>query len=112
MGGVERATLQSSHITEWLFSVHDDVKKRALECFLETAKIAMRGRTKKFNYILPDNSKQIMEIDGDEFAECDYGLVIDNSRVASPVQIYLDCMQLKGRGEEMAESIFNKEIKK
>ena len=38
--------------------------------------------------------------------------VIDNSRVASPVQIYLDCMQLKGRGEEMAESIFNKEIKK
>lgn len=38
--------------------------------------------------------------------------VIDNSRVASPVQIYLDCMQLKGRGEEMANSIFNKEIKK
>jgi hypothetical protein len=57
VGGVERATLQSSHITEWLFSIHDDVKKRALECFLETAKIAMKGRTKKFNYILPDNAK-------------------------------------------------------
>ena len=40
VGGVERATLQSSHITEWLFGVHDDVKRRALECFLETAKIA------------------------------------------------------------------------
>lgn len=40
VGGVERATLQSSHITEWLFVIHDDVKKRALECFLETAKIA------------------------------------------------------------------------
>lgn len=37
---------------------------------------------------------------------------IDGSRVASPVQIYLDCMQIKGRGEEMAEAVFAKEIQK
>ena len=86
VGGVERATLQSSHITEWLFATHDDVKKRVLECFLETAKVAMKGRTKKFNYILPDTSKQIMEVDGDEFAECDYGLVVDNSRGIQDLQ--------------------------
>lgn len=79
VGGVERATLQSSHITEWIFSIHDDVKRRVLEAFLETAKIAMRGRTKKFQYILPDHSMKLIEIDGDEFAECDYGLVVDNS---------------------------------
>ena len=35
---------------------------------------------------------------------------IDHSRVASPVQVFLDCMQLKGRGEEMAEAVFSKEI--
>ena len=69
VGGVERATLQSSHITEWLFTIHDNVKKRVLEAFLETAKIAMRGRTKKFPFILPDHSEKIMEIDGEEFAE-------------------------------------------
>lgn len=34
VGGVERATLQSSHITEWLFTLHDDVKEENLECFL------------------------------------------------------------------------------
>lgn len=79
VGGVERATLQSSHITEYLFVQHDDVKKRALECFLETAKIAFRGRSKKFQYLLPDYSMQIIDIDGDEFAESDYGLVVDNS---------------------------------
>lgn len=79
VGGVERATLQSSHITEWLFTVHDNVKKRALEVFLETAKIALKGRKKKFNYILPDYASQIIEIDGDEFAECDNGIVLDNS---------------------------------
>ena len=92
VGGVERATLQSSHITEWIFAVHDDVKKRALECFLETAKIAMQGRTKKFNYILPDYSKQMMEIDGDSFAECDYGLVIDNSRGIQELQQKLETL--------------------
>lgn len=37
---------------------------------------------------------------------------IDQSRIASPVQIFLDCMQLKGRGEEMAEAVFSKEIHK
>lgn len=79
VGGVERATLQSSHITEWLFLTHDDVKKRVLECFLETAKIAMRGRNKKFQYVLSDMSQRVMDIDGDEFSESDYGLVIDNS---------------------------------
>ena len=77
VGGVERATLQSSHITKWLFFIHDSVKKRAVECFLETAKIAYKGRKIKFDYILNDGSKKTMEIDGDEFAECDYGLVVD-----------------------------------
>ena len=79
VGGVERATLQSSHITEWLFITHEDVKKRALECFLETAKIALKGRKEKFEYLLSDGSMKIMDIDGDEFAEADYGLVVDNS---------------------------------
>jgi hypothetical protein len=86
VGGVERATLQSSHITEWLFLTHDDVKKRVLECFLETAKIALKGKSKKFQYILSDNSMSIMNIDGDEFAECDYGLVVDNSNGAQELK--------------------------
>ena len=34
------------------------------------------------------------------------------SRVASPVQVFLDCMEMKGRGEEMAETVFSKEIRK
>ena len=92
VGGVERATLQSSHITEWLFTVHDDVKRRALECFLETAKIALKGRSKKFQYILSDTSTKVMDIDGDEFAECDYGLVVDNSNGTQELQSKLDTL--------------------
>ncbi len=92
VGGVERATLQSSLITERLFFTHDSVKKRALECFLETAKIALRGRKKKFDYILGDGSKQLVEIDGDEFAECDYGLVVDNSNGTMELNQKLDTL--------------------
>lgn len=92
VGGVERATLQSSYITEWLFVVHDDVKRRVLECFLETAKIAFKGRSKKFQYILSDNSMRIMDIDGDEFAEADYGLVVDNSQGTQELAQKLDML--------------------
>ena len=92
VGGVERATLQSSHITEWLFVTHDDVKKRALECFLETAKIALKGRNKKFQYILSDASIKVMNIDGDEFAECDYGLVVDNSNSIQELKQKMDML--------------------
>ena len=77
VGGVERATLQSSHSTQWLFTYHDSTKKRALECLLETAKVAYKGRKKKFDYILSDGFKKTIEIDGNEFAECDYGLAVD-----------------------------------
>lgn len=77
VGGVERATLQSSHITEWIFTIHDDVKRRVIECLLETAKIALRGNTLKFSYLLSDGSQRIATIDGDEFAEADYGLIVD-----------------------------------
>ena len=92
VGGVERATLQSSHITEWLFVQHDDVKKRVLECLLETAKIALRGRSKKFQYILSDNSLRVMDIDGDEFAESDYGLVVDNGQGIQELSQKLDLL--------------------
>lgn len=40
-----------------------------------------------------------------------YGAKVYNGNmVASPVQIYLDCMGIKGRGEEMAEAILEREI--
>ena len=92
VGGVERATLQSSHITEWLFTQHDDVKRRVLECFLETAKIALKGRSKKFQYLLSDNAMRIMDIDGDEFADSDYGLLVDNSNGAQELSQKLDLL--------------------
>lgn len=90
VGGVERATLQSSYITEWLFAIHDDVRKRALECFIDTAKIAMRGKKMKFQYTTSDISQRVLEINGDEFALNDYGLVVDYGNNVADLQQKLE----------------------
>lgn len=92
VGGVERSTLQSSYITEWLFLKHEDTVKRVMECFLETAKIAMKGKSKKFQYITDDFANKLIEIDGDEFAESDYGLVVDNSDASQTLKQNLEML--------------------
>ena len=103
VGGVERATVQSAHITEWLFNRHDDVRKRVLECFLETAKIAMRGKSKKFEYILPDNSLDIVNIDGDEFAEADYGLCVDGTNKAQMLEQQIETLAQAGLQNQLLD---------
>jgi hypothetical protein len=50
----------------------------------------------------------ILPLENDSYIR-DYR-VVDGSVVVSPLQIYLDCMQIKGRGEEMAEAVLRKEI--
>jgi hypothetical protein len=101
VGGVERATLQSSHITESIFARHDNLKKRVLEAFLETAKIALKGRKKKFEYILSDGARALETIDGDEFAECDYGIVVDSSQSTRMLMQKLDTLAQAGIQNQM-----------
>lgn len=90
VGGIERAVLQSSYITDWLFQLHDDTKRRVMEAFLEEAKGALRGGSKKFQYILSDNSRRIMEVPGDEFAESNYGIIVDNSQDTQKFEARID----------------------
>lgn len=79
VGNVERAVTQSSHITEDWFKVHEDTKKRALEAFIETAKEAYRGRSEKAQYIMDDASTAMYDIDGDQFADQEYGVFVSNA---------------------------------
>jgi len=79
VGGVERSVTQSSHITEWWFYKHDQVKKRVLSTFLETAKYALKNTNKKINYIADDLTKKVLDIDGDLINESEYGLLATDS---------------------------------
>lgn len=87
--GVERSVNQSSHITEFWFNTHEKVKIRVLNAFLETAKIALKGNNKKVQYILDDQSIQMLNIDGNEFAEADYGLVATSSSKGAELESML-----------------------
>ena len=75
VGGVERAVNQSSHITEPLFAKHELFKAKALEAFLEVAKISLKTGNKKLQYILGDESIQYLEVD-DSFADGVYDVLI------------------------------------
>ena len=80
VGGVERSVLQSSHITEWIFMIHDNLKKRATEAFVDMLRASLKGDVKKFQYITQSNlAQQIVTVDGDTFSMNSYGLVVDNS---------------------------------
>ena len=76
VGGVDTAIRQGNYVTAMLFKQHDNVKKRALRLLLETAKIAMKGNKLKLQYVADDLTNQIVEIDGDNIAEMEYGLDI------------------------------------
>lgn len=79
VGGVERAVMQSSHITEKWFGVHDNTKERALAAYLETAKIAWKDKSFKRDFVLDDGTKAILDMDGDMFHESCYGIDISSS---------------------------------
>ena len=76
VGNVERAVTQSSHITEKWFALHGNVKIKALNTLLETAKLAWRNETdKRYQYIIDDMSTTVLKFDGAEFKDSDYGIM-------------------------------------
>lgn len=95
VGGIERAVTQSSHITEWWFYKHDQVKKRVLATFLETAKYALKGTNKKINYLADDYTKAALNIDGDLINESEYGILATDSNKV---------LKLRDAAEQMAQA--------
>lgn len=82
VGGVERAVTQSSHITEKLFFIHDETKKRVLAALLDTTKFAWRNsKSKKLNFVLDDMSRMFVDLNPEDIASTDYDLFITNSSV-------------------------------
>ena len=76
VGNVERSVTQSSHITEKWFALHNNVKIKALNVLLDTAKLAWRNeKDKRYQYVLDDMSTMVLKFDGAEFRESDYGVM-------------------------------------
>jgi len=81
VGGVERSVKQSSLNTAKYFSIHDDFVNRAIEAYIETAKIAWKDQKFKRQFILSDGSQTILDFDSQQFTESEYGIYSTNSAV-------------------------------
>lgn len=81
VGNVERTIVQSSHITEKWFSIHNWNKQRVLESLIEVAKSSWGDGSKKFQYVADDMATVFFTIDGSEFVNSEFGVfVTDSSR--------------------------------
>lgn len=79
VGNVERSVIQSAHITEPLFWMHNQVKKQALLMLLNTAKAAWKDSDKQYlNYIFDDTTRAFVSI-ADTFANEDFDIFVTDS---------------------------------
>jgi hypothetical protein len=79
VGNVERAVIQSSHITEPLFWLHNQAKQRAMTLLLDCAKSTWANSGKeKLHYVLGDLSRAVIDIDSD-FLYSDTAIFVSDS---------------------------------
>jgi len=77
-GGSEQAIVQSSYITEDYFNKYANFEERELNAILDYSKSAWVNG-KSASLVLPDKSQEIIQIDGLEHMESEYGVVVSNS---------------------------------
>jgi hypothetical protein len=79
VGNVQRSVVQSSHITEPLFEIHNQVKRRTYTALLNCAKYAWtENKRKKLNFIVDDFSRTFLNID-DDFLYSDFDVFVNDS---------------------------------
>ena len=79
VGNTQRAVVQSSHITEKLFEIHNETKVRVMESLLNVSKDLYKGKTKRFQYMTDELASVVFSLQGDNIANSEYGLFVSNS---------------------------------
>lgn len=78
VGNVERSVIQSAHITEPWFWIHNQVKKEVLTMLLNTSKEAWKGNKRYLHYILDDATRAFLTLSDNFFYE-DMDVFVDDS---------------------------------
>ena len=83
VGGTRTALVQSSHILEPYFELHNYVKRNVMQALIETAKIAYSNtKKKKLTYFLDDMSRRIIDLDIGLLDNSTIGVFVSNSAKA------------------------------
>lgn len=71
--------MQSSNNTEKYFNLHDNFRLRCLRTIVETVKIAWKDKKERRTFVLDDNTKSILDFDGESFKMGVYGVACQSS---------------------------------
>lgn len=93
VGNVERSVVQSAHITEPWFWVHNQVKKACLTMLLDTAKHAWKDNKTSIQYVLDDATRAFLTLSDDFFYEDMDIFVEDTTKNQQQIEALKNLMQ-------------------
>lgn len=93
VGNVERSVVQSAHITEPWFWVHNQVKKECLTMLLDTAKHAWKDNKTSIQYVLDDATRAFLTLSDDFFYEDMNIFVEDTTKNQQQIEALKNLMQ-------------------
>lgn len=93
VGNVERSVVQSAHITEPWFWVHNQVKKECLTMLLDTAKHAWKDNKTSIQYVLDDATRAFLTLSDDFFYEDMDIFVEDTTKNQQQIETLKNLMQ-------------------
>ena len=93
VGNVERSVVQSAHITEPWFWVHNQVKREAIQMLLNTAKYAWKDNKTCIHYVLDDATRAFLTLSDDFFYEDFDVFVEDTTKNQQQIEALRNLMQ-------------------
>lgn len=93
VGNVERSVVQSAHITEPWFWVHNQVKKECLTMLLDTAKHSWKDNKTSIQYVLDDATRAFLTLSDDFFYEDMDIFVEDTTKNQQQIEALKNLMQ-------------------
>lgn len=93
VGNVERSVVQSAHITEPWFWVHNQVKKECITMLLDTAKYAWKDNKTSIQYVLDDATRAFLTLSDDFFYEDMDIFVEDTTKNQQQIEALKNLMQ-------------------
>lgn len=78
VGNTQRVVTQSSHVTEYYFFNHDEVKRQVMEALLDATRVAWR-EGKKIHFVLDDASVLSFQLDENVYSLASFGVLVTNS---------------------------------
>ena len=93
VGNVERSVIQSAHITEPWFWVHNRVKKEAITMLLNTAKYAWKDNKTSIQYVLDDATRAFITLSDNFFYEDMDVFIEDTTKNQQQIEALKNLMQ-------------------